>query len=529
MIRRILIKDYMAHEFTEVELGAGVTVLTGPNNVGKSAVVEALRSVAQNPAPHHVVRHGAAQALVRVELDSGEAIEWVRSGSSAVYRLHRPGQEGTDQPLPPEVYAKFGRTVPEDIRNLLRLDLVETESGQIDIHIGNQRYPIFLLDQTGSQAASFFAASTEAEYLLKMQQALKTRTDRARSRRKELTEECAALEADLERYAPLSDLDEELQDAEGLHQSLTNLQRTLPVLESALHQLEATQKQFESKVGSAMILEPLAPPPVPQDTRGLETVLGNLEKTLMHRHRVETHTAAYEPLADPPVMHPIAPLARLFEALGNTQSVLRDRRSEGEALSGLQISPELHEIQAIETLAGALLLTHRQGRLLERLQKELDALPSPPQLGEVAPVERLIEQMESARRSAEFLFERGGVLQGLQEHPQLHDLKSIETLVAALREMNRKSGKLVSADLVLNELLPTPEVQPTISGELLLDRFGKLGAQLDANLREGEEIASAMASKRLEVEQLFHSAATCPLCGQPFQLDHFLEASHARE
>lgn len=75
MIKRITIDDTMAHQHTVLELGPGLTVLAGPNNVGKSAVVEAIRSVAQNPAPEHVVRHGARQALVRVELDSGEVIE----------------------------------------------------------------------------------------------------------------------------------------------------------------------------------------------------------------------------------------------------------------------------------------------------------------------------------------------------------------------------------------------------------------------------------------------------------------------
>ncbi len=104
---------------------------------------------------------------------------------------------------------------PDDIRRLLRLDLVETESGAVDIHIGNQRYPIFLLDQTGSQAASFFAASTEAEYLLRIQQALKTRTDRARSKRKELLQECAELEAALEHFSPLTALESDLTAAEA--------------------------------------------------------------------------------------------------------------------------------------------------------------------------------------------------------------------------------------------------------------------------------------------------------------------------
>jgi DNA repair ATPase RecN len=69
MIKRVIIKDYMAHKETELELDPGVTVITGPNNSGKSAVVEVLRSVGQKPSPHHAIRHGASQAVVRVELE----------------------------------------------------------------------------------------------------------------------------------------------------------------------------------------------------------------------------------------------------------------------------------------------------------------------------------------------------------------------------------------------------------------------------------------------------------------------------
>jgi len=189
MIKRLHLRNYMAHKDTTLELAAGVTVLTGANNSGKSAVVEAIRSLAMNPVPHHVIRHGASKAVVRAELDSGDVVEWVRSKGNTVYNIYRNGASGETGADPGETFAKFGRTPPEDIRGVLRLDPVETETGAVDIHIGNQRYPVFLLDQTGSQAASFFAASTEAEYLLRMQQALKTRTDRARSDRKRIAAE----------------------------------------------------------------------------------------------------------------------------------------------------------------------------------------------------------------------------------------------------------------------------------------------------------------------------------------------------
>ena len=176
----------MAHKATSIELSPGVTVITGPNNIGKSAVVEAIRYLVYNPSPKNVIRHGAKKAVVCLELDSGEIITWQRQDKNASYTIQQPGQE-------PEAYHKFGRDVPDDVRSLLRLELVETDTGKLDIHLGNQREPIFLLDRPGSHAAGFFAASSEADYLLKMQQALKSRIDQANRDKKRLSQELTDL------------------------------------------------------------------------------------------------------------------------------------------------------------------------------------------------------------------------------------------------------------------------------------------------------------------------------------------------
>ena len=109
MIKKLILRDFMAHSHTELEFGPGMTVLTGPNNSGKSAIVEALRCVATNPAPYNFIRHGAKEARVVVELDSGHKVEWLRRKAYAMYYLHAPGEEE------PREYAKFGRTPPEEI------------------------------------------------------------------------------------------------------------------------------------------------------------------------------------------------------------------------------------------------------------------------------------------------------------------------------------------------------------------------------------------------------------------------------
>ncbi|MDD4952968.1 MAG: AAA family ATPase, partial [Desulfovibrionaceae bacterium] len=109
MISRIVLENFMAHERTELDLGPGLTVLTGPNNSGKSAVVEGLRCLASNPAPKYFIRHGASRARVEALLDNGFRVAWVRSKTSAIYEVWAPGADG------PETYAKFGRRPPGDV------------------------------------------------------------------------------------------------------------------------------------------------------------------------------------------------------------------------------------------------------------------------------------------------------------------------------------------------------------------------------------------------------------------------------
>jgi len=141
-----------------------------------------------------------------------------------------------------EEYRKLGQSVPEDIVDLLRLGLVETESGEIDIHIGNQREPIFLLNSPGSHAASFFAASTEAEYLLRMRQALKSRVDYAKATTKALASDCKIGERELLRYQPLSFLELEVEKAEKSYELICQNQKSLPELARFIRML-ADQEQ----------------------------------------------------------------------------------------------------------------------------------------------------------------------------------------------------------------------------------------------------------------------------------------------
>ncbi|MGQ9921721.1 MAG: AAA family ATPase, partial [Desulfobacca sp.] len=330
MIKRISLENFMAHAATSLELSPGVTVIAGPNNIGKSAIVEALRHLLYNPAPKQVIRHGARETVVRLELDSGDSITWRRTDNRAAYILEQPGQ-------PPVPYYKFGREVPADIRSLLRLEQVVTDTGRaIDIHVGNQRDPIFLLDEPGSHAAGFFAASSEADYLLKMQQALKRRREEASREQTRLQAELAELAAGLAHLAPLADLDLRLQEAEALYDVIAATVRRLPLWQDLHRDLAETTARLQGAQAVAGVLAGLQSPPALVATAGLAQLLAALEDT---SRQMAQETLRQEVLAQvwqPPALAETAALAETVQASQDLQEELAVAHAQKGVLAALQ-------------------------------------------------------------------------------------------------------------------------------------------------------------------------------------------------
>ena len=338
MITRIELTDFMAHVRSAIELGPGVTVLVGPNNSGKSAVVEALRCLATNPAPRHCIRHGAREARVEATLEDGTRVAWVRRKGYALYEILRPG-EGT-----PEVYAKFGRHPPQDVLDALRLDLVPVETGgEIDVHLGNQREPVFLLNQPPSAAAAFFAASSESTHLLAMQNALKRRVLEAKRDEAGLVARQARLEEELDRLAPLPDINLRLESAREAEAGLARLAAQLPGLESAI----GRRRELAGRVRTASLrgerLATLAPPPRTFDAVSLAGLLAGLARSRGERERAAARARLLARLAPKPPVFPAAGLAALLAGLAGLAARRDTARASAQRLAGLTPPPVLFD------------------------------------------------------------------------------------------------------------------------------------------------------------------------------------------
>ena len=314
MIKKIVIDNFMAHAHTELELGPGVTVLTGPNNTGKSAVVEALRCVATNPTPSHFLRHGAKEARVSVEMEDGTRVVWVRAKRWAMYELWRPGAEE------PEEYRKLQRKVPEDIQQVLRLNQVdlETSSRPVDIHIGNQRDPVFLLNRPDSDAAAFFAASTESAHLLAMQDLLKLQV-RDRKREEEALEaDLGRIEKDMDRLEDLPSLALRIGEARCMEEETVRFQREVPALETVLAQTRSLEASMEARKKATGVLEATQAPPQPVETRRLAEGLAQLDRAARQLEAIRSASGALASLEGPPSIENTVFLARTAASIAAT-------------------------------------------------------------------------------------------------------------------------------------------------------------------------------------------------------------------
>ncbi|MEZ7197106.1 AAA family ATPase [Pseudodesulfovibrio karagichevae] len=378
MINKIIIDNFMAHEHTELELGPGVTILTGSNNTGKSAVVEALRCLATNPArspnPALYIRHGAKEARVEVEVDDGTRVAWVRTKRWAKYEVWAPDAEE------PEEYHKLQGRVPEDVARILRLDQVELETRKdaVDVHLGNQRDPVFLLNQPDSVMAEFFAASTESAHLLAMQNALKMRVRDAKREERALDEQAGRIGADLDRLAPLPDITRRMEEAEALERAATGLERTIPALEAAL----AGQRSLASALGreraSGAVLEAVQPPPPVQDVDRLKRHIGSMGTVSALRDRAARTAGALAGLDGPPETADTAPLRHLLRDLALTGATLHRASIHQAALAGLAVPPAPENTARLARLVDELYVLRARNKRLASLESVLGKIAEPP-------------------------------------------------------------------------------------------------------------------------------------------------------
>ncbi|WP_368504111.1 AAA family ATPase [Alkalihalophilus sp. As8PL] len=159
-IESIRLENFQSHLDTTIEFAAGLNVLVGQSDSGKTAILRALRWVLFNqPRGTDFVRVGADFARVTVRFTHGVTIIRERTTSKNRYIIKEVEKEDL-------VLEGFGIHVPKEVLNAhgmqpLRID----RDHELMIHLSQQLDGPFLLEQTSSLRAKTIGRISGAHFL----------------------------------------------------------------------------------------------------------------------------------------------------------------------------------------------------------------------------------------------------------------------------------------------------------------------------------------------------------------------------
>src|SRR5690606_12576908 len=159
--------NFRKHVNTVIPCFPGATAIVGDNNLGKStAIVSALKAVAYGESDDSMIHHDAQEAQVIFHLEKGIRIEWVRSRKGARSVVYRVFEGSNPEPIH-EGSPKSRNSAPDWIQDLMGVSRVD----DLDIQVGNQKLPVFLLNESASRRAQILSLGRESGHLAALMKA----------------------------------------------------------------------------------------------------------------------------------------------------------------------------------------------------------------------------------------------------------------------------------------------------------------------------------------------------------------------
>lgn len=472
MIKRIEIENFMSHRHTVIEPAEGLTVIVGENNTGKSALISALQVLCRNASGDYMMRHGERQCRVKAVTSEGHEIEWKRKNRVVSYNIN-----GKD-------IHRLGGSVPDELHDLLRLPLVETEGEPFDIHFGEQKKPIFLLNESPARRATFFASSSDTIKLIEMQNQHRRKVQNARARETELVRREAELAGRLEKLAPVDAIGERLAAMDRSYEQIVADSDAIEALRQGVAGLESRRQSVDRHLQVVQAAAGLTAPPQLEPVSPLQQLIAEMDRKTGTIARESGRQAALQALAPPPVLADTAPMHVAIDRLAQLQGIAEKNRAVR---------------QAAEPLA------------------------PPPQLADTKALRDLIDQMTAAAENQNRLDRQVKAVSDLAEPPTIKDLQPLRQLTRSMAETEARVAVLARICKAMAET-PAPPVAEDVSGlETLIQKMTAAETALARQQKALERAADEEASARMALKQTIEQTGVCPTCGQTLDADTFIE------
>lgn len=368
-IRSIRLENVRRHVNTLVPCFPGATAYIGDNNLGKStALMAASKIVAYGESDDSVIRHGCEEARIVIELEGGNRLEWSRSKkrSPTVLYQHFRGDE-----LVAEGPQKTRNQAPEWVQEILGISRVD----DLDIQVGNQKTPVFLLNDSAPRRAQILSVGRESGYLPTLMRAYEGQRTADRETIKSGESALTRLKLRAAYFADLPRIDQKLAKASAMAEDVLRVLSQAEKMAAAIRAIATKTARVEalSEVEAIRVKLPASPP-----------ALVNTEKL----GSVLTKMARYERLTSAPAL-PLAPKVPVLQDV-------RRMRELGVRWSKAQA--RVVALQSVEELRCELPTKPPELAATAELQRQLQALTTRQAL--VAGVQKELAEVEAACATA---------------------------------------------------------------------------------------------------------------------------------
>lgn len=269
MTVKIKVENFQSIQSVDVEV-TGFTVVTGPNNVGKSALLRAVRGVFENTGGTSFIRDGKDRS--KVELDFGE-------GCKVLWEKGRKAKDRPSYTLNDSDPVYPGSSVPDEVQEL-GVQAIQAGGHELWPTIAPQFVgQVFLLDKPGSVMAE---AVADVERVGALNGALRrAESDRrtAASTLKVRKADAVGLASELQAFDGLDEIAEGVRGLEASGERLDKITKVLSDLRGLSSKRALAKREVEGLSQVGLLSVP--------DVEGVNALRNQLEDAWVLQRRLD--------------------------------------------------------------------------------------------------------------------------------------------------------------------------------------------------------------------------------------------------
>lgn len=226
MFEKLTLKNFQCHKRLNITFGKHVTTIVGPSDVGKSAVIRALKwLVANKPSGDAFRKEGTKQTFVGLKFDGGRKL------------VRRKGNSTNEMILDDKEYKAFGTDVPETISDAINIS---------ELNFQGQHDSPFWFSETAGQVSRELNAIVNLDVIDSTLKNIASELRKAKSAKEVGEERLREAKEERDNLSYVDDLSEDFEDLIGHDEILSDQVFRLADIEELEEEASKYQKASET-------------------------------------------------------------------------------------------------------------------------------------------------------------------------------------------------------------------------------------------------------------------------------------------